>query len=684
MADPAPPFFAAQTSQARPRWQTALTAAVTVLLALHYALAVGSKLDESTTSDELVHLTGGFSYWQNHDYRLHPENGILPQRWAALPVWLAGAKFPPLADNEYWRTSDAWVTGHQFFYETGEDHFPRLMAGRAMIALFSVATGLLVFVWSRRLFGVPGALVSLWFFVFSPSFLAHGALATSDVCMAFFFLAAAGTWWRHLHSAGRQNARVWWLSAVMLGLAFVAKYTAVLLIPMMAVMALVRALAPAPLTFGRWTFATPARKFGAVTLSALAQAVVVAGVIWVFYGLRYSAFNPALPPASRFIYPWATIESDLGAAGWMIHQLATWHALPEGYLYGFSYVLESTRIRAAFLNGDYSLTGWPSFFPWTFILKSTVPLMLACVLVARVAIHRWQRSGASLRADLYRVMPLVTLLVVYWIFSITSHINIGHRHILPTYPVLYIGLGVLGAWLTTQRRIALATVALLLGWQTLSAARVAPHFLAYFNEIAGGPDNGYRHLVDSSLDWGQDLPGLKTWLDRNAKGQPAYLAYFGTGEPAYYGLRVQRLPFVNNFKFPVFYTPLTAGVYCISATMLQHVYSPVRGPWTVELEKEFQQLRALEPAFAGAMRDAKTHEELVRVMGAERWQLAVTRYDVLRFARLCLYLRARAPEAKIGYSIFIYRLTAAEIAGATAGPVSTLAQLIENPAPAQR
>src|SRR5580698_3224000 len=161
------------------RRQAGTAVAVALLLALHFVMAVGSKLGESTTSDELVHLTAGFTYWKFDDYRLQPENGNLPQRWVALPTWIAGAKFPD-RDQVYWRESEAWVMGHEFFYETGEDHFPRLMAARAMAALFSVATGALVFAWSRRLFGTPGAFVSLLFFAFSPTFLAHGGLATSD------------------------------------------------------------------------------------------------------------------------------------------------------------------------------------------------------------------------------------------------------------------------------------------------------------------------------------------------------------------------------------------------------------------------------------------------------------------------------------------------------------------------
>ena len=678
MAAPITPLPAPQTavSGRKTRW---VPWAAAVLLALHFALAVGSKLHESTTSDELFHLTGGMSYWLNHDYRLQPENGILPQRWAALPAWLAHAKFPPLANNVYWSTSDQWVIGHQFFYETGEDHFPRLMAGRAMIAMFSVALGLLVFVWSRRLFGNAGAFVSLGFFVFSPDFLAHGAIVTSDVCMAFFFLAAAGAWWRHLHD-GRTSA--WWLSAVTLGLAFVTKYSAVLLVPMMVFMAAVRALAPAPLELGGRAFTTRAGKFGAAALSAAGHALVVASIIWLFYGFRYAAFNPALPPADHFIRPWAEIDRHIGLAAPVIRGIAAAHLLPEAFLYGLAYVIETAGSRSAFLNGAYSVTGWPMFFPWTFFLKTTLSLLFAGVLVVGLAGQRLLAKAGRWRA-VYRATPLIMLFTVYWISSLTSHLNIGHRHILPTYPVLFIATGALGAWFGSRSFVRVAAVALLLTLQVVEALRIAPHFLAYFNAFAGGPENGWRHLVDSSLDWGQDLPGLKTWLDQHATGEEVYLSYFGTGEPAYYGIRTHRLAEANNFMFPVSYVALHGGVYCISATMLQQVYTPVQGPWTLDREKEYQELRALEPIFAEYQRDPARRAELEREAPANQWQRAIRRHDWLRLARLCAYLRLRPADAHIGYSILIFRLNAGEVAGATAGSLADWRALIERAAAAK-
>ncbi len=647
--------------------------ACAALLTIHYGLAVGSKRQQSVTSDEIVHLTAGFTYWEFNDYRLHPENGILPQRWAALPTWLAGATFPSLT-TEYWRTSDAWVLGHQFFYETGADHFPRLMAGRAMIALFSVGTGLLVFCWSRRLFGTAGAFVSLAFFVFCPAFLAHGALATSDVCMTFFFLASVGAWWRHLHDG---RARTWWLSAGVFGLACVAKFSSPLLIPMMVIMAAVRAAQPEPLyLFGRTTLSRGG-KFGAAALSAVGHGVVGIVVIWAFFGFRFTAFNPALPPADHFIRPWPMLDPFLGFQGKLVHAMEGIRALPEAFLYGYAYVVESTQTRAAYLNREFSNFGWPTFFIWAFVLKTTLALLVALSAGALVVLRRAQRDRPAVLAGLYRFTPLLALFGVYWAVSIASHLNIGHRHILPTYPVLFIGVGALGGWMVARRRVAVMAAVVLLTWHAFEALRVRPYFLAYFNPLAGGPANGHRHLVDSSLDWGQDLPGLAQWLKANAAQEPVFISYFGTGEPDYYGIRAHRLPMINGFKLPQSFVALEPGVFAISATCLEHVYSPVRGDWTLTRETEYQELRRLEPALIAFGRDSERRAELLREAPESKWQGAAKRLDLLRFARLCFYLRMREPEAKIGYSIFVYRLNAAEIAAATTGSLDEWRRLLE-------
>ena len=173
----------------RPRWWP--LAAAAALLTVYFLLAVTGVAHKSTTFDEVFHLTGGYSYWKFGDFRMQPENGNLPQRWAALPLVFGDYKFPSVDSGE-WRRSSVAAVGGRFVYGVGNDADRMLLSARAMIALMGVALGALVFAWSWRLLGLPAALVSLTLFAFCPTLLANGSLATSDMAAALFFLASVG------------------------------------------------------------------------------------------------------------------------------------------------------------------------------------------------------------------------------------------------------------------------------------------------------------------------------------------------------------------------------------------------------------------------------------------------------------------------------------------------------------
>jgi hypothetical protein len=359
----------------------------------------------------------------------------------------------------------------------------------------------------------------------------------------------------------------------------------------------------------------------------------------------------------------------LGGQGRLIELARACHALPEAFLYGYAWVLHSLETRAAFLAGEYSVTGWVKFFPLAFLWKTTPALLIGLLLAAWALWRRWRMDPARIRPGLVAAAPLLVLFILYWAFSLTSHLNIGHRHLLPVYPALFVFVGAGLVALPLPRFLRVGLPAILLAGQAASAALIAPHYLAYFNFIAGGPANGWRLLTDSSIDWGQDLPALKAWLDREnppAAAQPVYLSYFGSGEPGYYGLTATRLPFINTFKLVSPWYEPGPGIYCVSATMLSQVYSPVPGPWTLELENEYQATRRTAARFHVAWPALLAQEAA--------WQ----RYDALRFARLCHYLRARRPDAVVGWSIFIYRLTADEVDAALNGNYSRWLRAIES------
>lgn len=642
------------------------------LIALWHAfLAVTATVEKSLTSDEIAHLTAGQAYNTRADYRLQPENGNLPQRLAALPMTLAGVSLPAVS-LESWKTSDVWNYGHAFFYRQGLSADQWVFLGRAMIALVSAATALLVFFWSRALFGWRGGFLALTLYVFCPAFLAHGALATSDLVMTFFFLASVGAWWRHLERPGVCWAAV---SAITLGLAFVAKFSAVLLPAMLGLTGLVWAVGAARRDGWRRTGWRLARTTGL-------HVAVTWAVIWVFYGFRFSAFAPDAGDEAVFNHGWGAMLGGLGFPAGVIWWLKEWRVLPEAWLYGLTFVLQFSRARGAFMSGEYSVTGWVTFFPWAFLIKTTLPLLLLLAggmwaAASRAARLRLAAGVPAVLSRLRPLTPLAALFAVYWATSLSSSLNIGHRHILPTYPVLFIAAGWLGRWLVPGRSLGAVLVAGLAAWHAGASLAARPHYLAYFNAIVGGSAGGWRHLVDSSLDWGQELPGLKRWLDQHARGERVYLSYFGTGDPAYEGIRAVALPTLPEVGPPRPWHALTPGVYAISATMLQHVYSKVRGDWTPALEKEFQELRATEPTLLAYASDPAQRAALLRDVPAANWNAAWKRYETLRFARLCHYLRVRAADAVIGHALFVFRLDAAELQGATRGTIQEWRDVIE-------
>jgi len=144
---------------------------------------------------------------------------------------------------------------------------------------------------------------------------------------------------------------------------------------------------------------------------------------------------------------------------------------------------------------------------------------------------------------------------------------------------------------TKRRALDIGLIAVLCVWQLMTAIRIYPHHLAYFNELVGGPENGYKYLVDSNLDWGQDLKGLKAYLEANGIDQ-IKLSYFGTADPAYYGISYTCLPsfgILRELKCPV--EPdfeNKSGVFVVSATNLQGVYldNPHTFDWLKEREPE--------------------------------------------------------------------------------------------------
>ncbi|WP_162525240.1 ArnT family glycosyltransferase [Rariglobus hedericola] len=649
-----------------------ITACVAMLLAFHFWLGVSATFEKCVTNDETAHLTAGYSYWKFNDYRLQPENGNLPQRWAALPLLFQKPRLKPADRPLWWEVSDVWMISNAFFFKSGNNTDFMLASARAMMMLWSVATGLLVFIWGRRLWGDAGGLLGLALYVFSATTLAHGPLVTSDMTVTFFLLAAVGAYWRHME---HMNAGSVCLSLVVTGIAAVAKFSFLILLPVYGILILWRLAESTPISiaWGRkvWLAQTLKSRAGYILVSVILHASTAWFVIWMSFGFRFDACGSTVPSLTQYYMSWDMVMPTHGFWHVLISVSRNCHLLPDAYLQGFSYVLHASQERSAFLNGEYSNTGWVSFFPFTFLVKTPPAELLAIVLTGCAIIAHWRAKCLSL-ANVRRVAPLLVLFVVYWAFSLTSNLNIGHRHILPVYPALFIICGLL------VRPAASAVIKWLAGTIIVIAAITAfnsyPNYLSYFNFICGGPTQGYKHLVDSSLDWGQDLPGLQLWLQAHRKqDENVYLSYCGMGNPRYEGIQADTLsPFYDNHQQKN-WIELQPGLYCISATLLQDTYSPWRGAWTLQHEQSYQMmLHRIRPEIAAGKRSS-----LITQYGDSDAQ-AVWALDRLRFARLTTYLRLRKPDAMVNYSILVYKLSQDEVYTAVDGSLSSLAHMIED------
>lgn len=656
-----------------PSWR--VVTAVVLLLALHATLALTASRTKGVSFDEAEQLAVGYDIWRRHDFRMETANGDLVKRWATLPYLFTRPALPP-RDDPAWLAGAPYLFGYRFFFASGNRPESLLLQGRAMAAVLGVALGLLIFACSRELFGDAGGLVSLTLFAFSPHMLAFNGIVSTESSLCLTLLGTTWCVWRLLQRVtwGRLGA-----SLAMFGLLLLAKPTALVILPVTAVLIAVKTLAGPPL---EWAIGRPwrivRRRIQLTVFAGMILLHAVAGwaVIWSYYEWRYAASPEPENPAVELRTRPASDPIGAGALA-LVRWTRREHVLPEGFVHGIRWLLGSDDTRPAFMDGRWRIGGWRMYFPYALWAKSS-PLRLLLLGGGLAGWWWWRRRGpadaAARPPGLYPVTPYVALVVVYLGVAMAQNLNIGHRHVLPVYPAFDVLIGSAAvAWWTGRRWLRAALVAALALFVAESAA-LFPHYLAYFNPFVGGAKEGYRHLVDSSVDWGMDLPALKTWLDEHNPGgrEPVFLAYFGTDSPEYHGIRATRLPGFFDLRTNRVYA-LRPGLYAISATLAQSVYTNPIGPWNARYEADYQErlryVRQLDAAEGEA-----AHAALLAQYPREFWDMHYEAFERLRFARLCAWLRHhRAPDAHAGYSILIWRLTAAELKDAIFGPPAEMA-----------
>ncbi len=665
------------------RWAWAFVAG---LLALYAALALTASLHKGVSYDEGEELAVGYDIWLHQDFRMEGANGDFVKRWATLPYLLTRPAFPP-KDDVNWIKAEPYGLGYRFLFAVHNQPGQLLWQGRMMIVLLGVALGWLVFYCTREVFGPVGGLVALTLFAFSPDMLAYGAIVSTEMSICLALLGATWSIWRLLHRV------TWGRLAASLGfvaLLFLTKATALIIFPIVAILLAVRLWSkrPLPWQLGRARTIVTRRAQAGVVLGLVALHALFAWVIlWAHYDFRYAA-NPN--PADPAIQAWN--RQEMNPISQQTRNFLAWsrsrHLFPEGYIDGMEYLLTDSELRGAFRNGHWIIGGDRAFFPYA-IWAKTSPVILTLLAAGLgwwgVARMRNRRLAAQPQAaaamvefapSFYHVTPYLTLVVVFLAVAIGQDLNIAHRHVLPVYPALFIltGGSIGLVWVRYKRWARAGVAALLLGYAA-EAAAISPNFLAYFSPVVGGPGEGYKRLVESSLDWGMDLPNFKKWLDQHdpAGKQKVYFAYFGTDNPDYYKIDSTRMPSFPAWANQVVYT-MRPGIYAISATIYESLYTSTRGPWNKKFEEAYQNCVKNLQIFNSTNNNPAARAELLKQHPLAEWMGEYDKYEKLRFGRLCAWLRHNHdPDDNVDHAILIWNLTQKELDDALFGKPAELA-----------
>lgn len=494
-----------------------------LLLLLSFGLAISSAVKKSPTMDEQNHIARGAAYLGTGDPRLSVEHPPLVNVLSALPAHLLLDLQLPL--DQWWEAGEWYHFADNFLWHANHRPDRIVFLSRLPVIGLGLLLACLVFRWANARFGPWGGLLATVFCVLDPNILAHQRLSTTDLGGAFFVFLAAYACWR---LSQRPSAKLVLAAGLALGLAFSAKLSALSFGPILALTFFLDRLSGGH----GWEN----RLLHGVMIIAV-MGVVSLFVVWAGYRFGVGPLDPTgvVVPAPPYLQGVRAVL-DLAGGG-----------------------------RASYLLGQISNEGWWYYFPVAFAVKTPLPTLLGLIVATAAMIFRPNRD------DLFvGVPPLAFFLAVT-----TTRLNLGYRHMLPILPFLALHGGRLaslplhGPLRLGLRRLLPFGLAV---WLAASTIAIYPHFLAYFNVIGGGPENGWRILVDSNIDWGQDLIGLRSWMGDQSVDS-VKLSWFGSAPPEAYGIDHQLLPGLPH-GFELWEDPPfdpdepEPGVYAISVTNL--------------------------------------------------------------------------------------------------------------------
>ena len=501
------------------------------IITLSVIISISSFWNDSPIVDEIPHIGAGYSYVVQHSYQFNPEHPPLAKDLAGLGLLALNLNQSAFSQkySANWPTdvNCQWNFGRALIFQTGNDAVTLVRVAKIPGMIFFIISAWIVFIWTRKLFGDKAGLLAVFLFSFTPTIIAHSRLVTTDVALLFGVMISLYFLERYLEN---QNTKNFWVASVAIGFGQLTKFSAFLLIPLIIFLAMI------------WAYANHKKLSGIIRIAWKTALMIMIGFIFVVgpvYQLHLLNYSGEKQKADATV-----ILSSYGNRAFAdpVIWASDKPVLRPFAQYGLGVLMIFQRNvggnQTYFLGNMYN-KAVKSYFPIVYALKEPIPFLILFVM-AVVGFFVYVRSREKHLKEWLRnhfaETTIFSWALFYWATSINSNLNIGIRHLIPVYggtAILVAGqLSVLCKHIK-QKKAYIALIGIMCAWLLAETLMVFPYYLTYFNQLAGGPTGGHRYVVDSNLDWGQDLKRLADWVSVN-NIEKISLDYFGWADQTYY------------------------------------------------------------------------------------------------------------------------------------------------------
>lgn len=492
------------------------------IIAISLSLSFFSGADDVITVDELPHIGAGYSYWHNGKLQLNPEHPPLAKLVATLPLAIKSNDDSAFSSS-YWNKNDPHYTQYEFtsefLYKSRNDPDQLTQLARLFMLIFPLIALIVTAMWSYRISGYYASIVATAFLGFSPTFLAHAKLITTDIPIMSLSILTLYFFSKFLDIRYSKYAIY---SGLALGCALLVKFSGVLLIPVLGLIFFLNIINDHKRArLGEYI------NLGGIFAIALTIVFIV-----------YAVFDRNTPISEYYNYLNKIVSAH--SNDWIaqmfnsVSGFITFRPLIS-YLLGFVQVLDHNKYgHTAYFLGTISSSGSFWYFPIVFVIKETLGHILLLIFSSILAIKILLTTGVRKISRNIDFIALGSWFAVYLAISLVSDINIGIRHILPIFPVIAIFVGVILGGIIENIKTRLIVGVVIILMLTAETFYAYPYYIPFFNILGGGSENGYKLVADSNVDWGQDLKRLAVFVGTN-NIRKIELAYFsGWSDPNYY------------------------------------------------------------------------------------------------------------------------------------------------------